>query len=123
MKYSFAVICLIPFFTISACTSLHEINGSVQPHPNHDDLYLVYFRYSPFIEKYTDGWDALRADVAKQKNINDKLAVWQNAISVAMPIYLSNNNMIPNECANGIKVISSNSDEGGGGVAAIKCND
>lgn len=122
MKSNIFLIWLIfNIIILSACAFNPGINGSVKPHPNHDGLYLVYFRYSEFIEEHTAGWDTLRSTVANAEGISNKLAVWQNAINKAMPVYLSKNNMTPKECIQGINMISSNQDENGGGVAVFKC--
>lgn len=98
-----------------------QLHRSVQPHPNHEGIYLVYYRRHQMIEEYGSGVAKVREAVSQAKDIGSKLAVWDDALAVAVSRYLETKGLVPAECVNGIVIVSSRGDEAGGGTTAFRC--
>jgi hypothetical protein len=95
--------------------------GTVKPHSSREGVYLVYYRYHQMIDEFGPGVEAVRQNVREAGSIEDKLAVWDDALEIAVPKYLEANRLVPPECVNGVHVISSLGDEDGGGTTAFRC--
>lgn len=102
-------------------SSANQIYRTVTPHPNREGLYLVYYRYKKIIEEYGPGWVPTLAAVRKA-NSNDEIKdIWEQALNTAAPKYMKEKGLIPAECVNGVTIVSSNTDEAGGGVTVFRC--
>jgi hypothetical protein len=101
--------------------SAEELHRTVQPHPNREGVYLVYYRYMEMIEEYGPGVERVRELASQAQSANSKQAVWDEALAIAVPRYLESRNLVPEACTNGILVISSHGDEAGGGTTAFRC--
>lgn len=99
--------------------SPNHIYRTVQPHPNHAGLYLVHYRHHQVINDYGPGVDKVREEV--RSNPNDWRAVWDEATAIAVSRYMTDKGLIPEECQSGIVIVSSDSDEAGGGTTAFRC--
>tara|TARA_R110002073_G_C8985096_1_gene537376 strand:- start:48 stop:419 length:372 start_codon:yes stop_codon:yes gene_type:complete len=117
--HSASMLGLLALVFVEGCATDRDINGVVRAHSNHPDLYLVYFRYGPFIENYTVGWDSL-ANEAERKH-EELSVIVDDAVKMGIPNYLNESRLIPTACTHGIDVVSAMKDEGGGGTAAFKC--
>ncbi len=114
------------FFALlpAACAgtySAEELPRTVQPHPNREGTYLVYYRYMEMINEYGPGVEKVRELVRQAHDADSKQAVWDSALATAVPRYLESRNLMPRACVNGILVISSHGDEAGGGTTAFAC--
>ena len=47
--------------------------------------------------------------------------IWIQALTIAVPKYLEDKRLIPDECSNAVVIVSSNMGEAGGGVTAFRC--
>ena len=111
-------------FILMGCSgnySPNRLHRTVKPHPNQEGTYLVYYRRHNMIEEFGPGLVKVRDMVRQAKNIEDKLAVWDQALAFAVPKYLEAKDLIPIECVKGVFVVSSSSDEAGGGTTAFRC--
>ena len=116
---------LLLSISLSACGSgfdvysPSEIHRTVQKHPNHEGLYLVHYRQHQVINKYGPGVDNVREGI--RKNPDNWRALWDRAAAEAVTRYMTEKGLIPKECVNGIVIVSSDSDEAGGGTTAFRC--
>lgn len=102
--------------------SPRQLHRTVQPHPNREGIYLVYYLRHQMIDEYGPGVAAVREAVRQANDIDEKLAIWERALADAVPRYLNKNGLIPAECANGIEVVDSSGQErGAGGTTAFRC--
>lgn len=84
-------------------------------------LYVVSYKEFDVINAFGPGVENVRADVRKAGGTKEKLAVWDQAVSVAAPRYLEAKGLVPSECTQGVVVTRSGSTEGGGGWAEFRC--
>lgn len=96
-----------------------DIHRTVQPHPNYEGLYLVHYRHHQVINEYGPGVDKIREKV--RVNPDNWRALWDEAIAKAVSRYMTEKGLVPAECQSGIVVVSSDSDEAGGGTTAFRC--
>ncbi len=114
-------------FSMSACGggfdiySPNNIYRTIQPHPNREGLYLVHYRYKEMIEVYGPGWEKTLAAVRQAKNNKEIYNIWNQTLTLAVPKYLEEKKLIPDECIHGIVAISSNMNESGGGTTVLRC--
>lgn len=98
-----------------------QLQRTVQPHPNREGIYLVYYKYKEMIEEYGPGWKMTLAAVQRATNNEEIQNIWTQALTYAVPKYLNDKGLIPSACNDGVVVVSSNMDEAGGGTTAFRC--
>lgn len=101
--------------------SIHSHQRAVKPHPNHEGVYLVYYRRHKIIDDFGPWVEAARKNVREAGSIEDKLAVWDCALAIAVPEFMKVNYLVPPECVYGVSIISSLGYEDGGGTTAFRC--
>lgn len=113
--------------SLTSCGNSFDINDqsriqrTVQPHPNHDGVYLVYYRYEEMIDRYGPGWNNTLRIVRSAKSNTEIYNIWDHALTLAVPRYLEERGLIPSKCTTGIIVIRNSMNEGGGGTTAFRC--
>ncbi len=111
-------------FGVVACSSFdtyspNQTHRAIKPHPNHKGVYLIYYRRHQLIDEYGPGVENVRRDI--QKNPDNWRVIWDKAAAEAVTHYMTEKELVPPECVNGIVVISSLGDEAGGGTSAFRC--
>jgi hypothetical protein len=127
---SWRLVGLVPLlFSLPACGAIFDIYSpgqihlAVQAHPNRPGVYLIYYKPKQMIDEFGPGWGKTLAAVRQAKSNEEINAIWEDALAVAVPKYMAEKDLIPGECVNGIAVISSSFDEGGGGTTSFRCRE
>jgi len=81
----------------------------------------VSYKEFDVLDEYGSGVERIRESVQDAKGTKDKLAVWDKAVSVAVPKYLEAKGLVPDECVQGVVITRSGATEGGGGWAEFRC--
>ncbi len=101
--------------------------SDVRPHPNHDGIYLVYYwPADKLLDEYGTGsadmYQAIKdAKGSKGYDASKVKVIWNEVYEEAVRNYLESTNRIPTACGNGIILVSSSPNEGGGGSTAFRC--
>jgi hypothetical protein len=111
--------CLALLMVASACVG-SSADVRVAVHPNHPGMYVIHFKYGPFVESYGPGWSVTDAALKRATTSVEVNDVWRDVLTESARRYLDVTGA-PSDCRGGVSFVGAGVGEGGNGTVLFRC--